>query len=284
MEKLTSILAVVPTGLDVPILLHKTVALARRFGARVEMLTWDSDVKHDIKRLCEEHQYPEVHISSAHRGAAPLHERVLRRISQLHPDLVVKTPAGPKSLRRFTLDANDWELANRCPAPLLLVRPQPWGDMLRLAVAVDVADTNTTDLARRLLHTAGFVALGSQGELDVLYSEREAKDEALRMERAVRLAQLVREFHVGCERIEMFAGEPEIRLPPLVASRRYDVLVLGGQTRRAGLATLMPGTVSRMVESTESDVLLVRTPADPESARAFTAREANEPASAIGAN
>ena len=285
MEKLTSILAIVPTELDVPLLLHKTVALARCFGARVEMLAWDTEVTRTIERLCQEHHYTEVSISSAHRGAAPLHKRIMRRVAQLHPDLLVKTPAGPRSLRRFTLDANDWELANSCPVPLLLVRPQPWSEALRFAVAVDVADSDSAELARSLLHTAGFVALGCQGVLDVLYSERETEDETLRMERAVRLAQLVREFHVGCERIEMFAGDPEIRLPPLVAARRYDVLVLGGQSRRAGLAQLVPGTVSRMMEATESDVLLVRAAGKAEAEfAALTPRAVNAPATAIPAS
>ena len=77
------------------------------------------------------------------------------------------------------------------------------------------------------MHTAGFLALGCHGNLDVLYTEREQQDDFVRMERAVRLAQLVREYHVGCERLQMFEGSPDKRLPPLFAARRYDLLVLG---------------------------------------------------------
>ena len=79
--------------------------------------------------------------------------------------------------------------------PLLLLRGQAWGSPVRLAAAVDVSDDDHTDLARGILHAAGFLALGMHARLDVLYSEVEMHDESLRMERAVKLARLVREFH-----------------------------------------------------------------------------------------
>ena len=66
--------------------------------------------------------------------------------------------------------------------------------------------TTAREIRAQILHTAGFLALGCHGNLDILYSEREQHDETVRMERAVKLAQLVREFHVGCERLQMFDG------------------------------------------------------------------------------
>ena len=117
--------------------------------------------------------------------------------------------------------------------PLMLVDRKPWADPMRFAAAVDVSDAEAArKLRARILHAAGFLALGCRGFLDVLYTEREQHDDALRMERAVRLAQLVREFHVGSERLQMFDGAPEKRLPPLIAARQYDVLVLGAVTHR----------------------------------------------------
>ncbi len=111
--------------------------------------------------------------------------------------------------------------------PVLLAGPKPWERPLRVAAAVDVSDHETAVVARSILQAAGFLALGLHGNLDILYSEREERDETLRMERAVKIAQLVREFHVGCERLQMFDGAPEKRLPPLLAARQYDLLVLG---------------------------------------------------------
>ena len=83
-----------------------------------------------------------------------------------------------------------------------------WTQPVRIAAALDVSDQDGVGVARCILHTAGFLAMGFQGKLDMLYSEREQHDETVRMERAVRLVELVREYHVGCERIQVHSGDP----------------------------------------------------------------------------
>ena len=70
----------------------------------------------------------------------------------------------------------------------------------------------------------------------------------MRMERAVRLAQLVREFHVGCDRLQMFNGAPEKRLLPLFAARQYDLLVLGSVSHRRALGESLRSLTSRLAE------------------------------------
>ena len=233
MEKLTTILAVSTNAAEAELVRARADALATQFHAHVVALLLDTNTDRSLQ------------------------ERILEYVKLTGADLVIKAPAGPQSLRRFALGDSDWALARECPVPLLLARAKTWANPVRFAAAVNVADEEHTDLARALLHTAGFLALGTRGQLDILYSESEANDEPLRMARAVRLAQLVREFHVGCERIQMFSGEPEKRLPPLIAARRYCVLVVGGRSRRRGLSQLAPGVVSKLMEASESDILLV---------------------------
>jgi nucleotide-binding universal stress UspA family protein len=250
MEKLTRILAVAKGIEDGTAVLGKSVALARCFGAYVELLLLDSVDPHELAKLCADVAYDKVILASMHLGAESPTRVILRRVFATQPDLVVKFPAAAHSLRRWTLDDNDWRLANECPAPVLLVRHHPWASPIRFAAAVDVADDETSETARSILHVAGFMALGCHGNLDILYSEREQHDDALRMERAVKLAKLVRECHLGCERIQVFDGEPEQTLPPLVAARHYDVLVLGAQSRQPALK----------VQATEGDVVLINAP------------------------
>jgi universal stress protein E len=261
MEKVTSILAVIEDPEDGAAVLHKAVTLARCFGARVELLIGDVQHAQAFATLCSTFKYDEVTLASVHRGREPVHEVVLRRVREKYHDLVVKSPAGKHPLHRVGLEDNDWQLAQDCPVPLLLVRNRPWEMPLRFAAAVDVADRDTQEVTRAILHTAGYLAMGIHGNLDILYSERELRDESLRMERAVTLAQLVREFHVGCERIQVLTGDPESVLPQIAATRRYDVLVLGARTRQQGLRSIFGGTASRMIEATEGDVVLVKAPA-----------------------
>lgn len=257
MEKLTTVLAVSANVEEAERVRARAEALAAPFQAKVVSLLLDSDAER------------------------PAHERILDFVARTRADLVVKAPAGPHALRRFTLTDNDWQIARECPVPLLLARATAWENPVRLAAAVNVAHEQHTDLARGILHAAGFLALGLRGHLDVLYTETEAQDEPLRVARAVRLSQLVREFHVGFERIQMFAGEPDKRLPPLLSARRYDLLVLGGRSRRSGLAQLAPGVISRIMEATESDILLVNETLPVADAPRVTARATHESATAF---
>ena len=258
MEKLTRILAVANGIEDGSLVLRKSVALARRFGAHIELLLFGLADDLEAATLCAVLAYDKVTVASMHLGVESPTDVILRRVFAAQPDLVVKSPAGEHPLKRWTLYDNDWRLANECPAPVLLVRHAPWASPIRFAAAVDVADDETSDTARSILHAAGFMALGCHGNLDILYSEREQHDDALRMERAVKLAQLVREFHVGCERIQVFDGAPEQVLPPLLSARHYDVLVLGAQSRQPALKNLLGATNSRLVQATEGDVVLVK--------------------------
>ena len=258
MEKLTSILAVVDRPEAGGIILDKALGVARRFGVRVHLLLGDPIHTRAFATLCSKLGYHEVTLQNVDLTAQPLHEIILKCVRVTSPDLVIKAPAGAHPMHRWAFDTNDWSLANECPVPVLLVRDKAWSDPPRFAAAVDVADQDHAHIARGILQAAGFLALGCHANLDVLYSEREQHDETVRMKRAVKLAQLVREFHVGCERIQVFNGMPEKVLPPLATARQYDVLVLGAQTREPGLTTVFGSMTSRMVEATGGDVLLVR--------------------------
>jgi nucleotide-binding universal stress UspA family protein len=257
-EKLTRILAVVACIDECEWVVHKAVALARKFGASVDVLLIDSQNAPAFAKLCTALAYEKLTLSSVSNNGEPLRKLIMQRVHASHPDLVIKVPTGAHPLQAWTLDENDWRLANECPAPVMLVRQKPWTNPVRFAAAVDVADDDFAHLARNLVHTAGFLSLGCHGNLDILYCEREQEDDALRMKRAVKLAQLVREYHVGCERIQVFSGSPERILPPLAAARQYDVLVLGAQTRHPTLKSNFGSMTSRMVEATEGDVILVR--------------------------
>jgi nucleotide-binding universal stress UspA family protein len=258
MQKLTRVLAVVDHPRNAAMVLDKAVALARHFNALVEVIVSDGPAAGLVATRAAEMAYHEVSLFCAFRGAEPLHELVMRRVLLTRPDLVIKDPAGRHPTRRWTLDENDWHLANECPVPVMLAGPRPWDQPMRFAAAVDVADREAETVARAILQTAGMLALSCRANLDVLYSEREQQDETVRMERAVKVAALVREFHVGCERLQIWEGEPEKRLPRLLSSRHYDLLLLGAVTHRAGLMASLNLVTSALAEAADADVVLVK--------------------------
>jgi nucleotide-binding universal stress UspA family protein len=257
MQKLTSILVVLERPADAGVVLVKAVHLARLFDARLQLLAIEPVSTRRVAQHCAALGYPDVTVHSASRLGRHLHAVVVAHVEELKPDLVIKARAGSHPLRRFSLKNNDWRLSQDCPVPLLLTGPRPWANPPRFAAAIDVSDPDSLDVARALMQAAGFLVLGARGNVDLLYTEREQHDDVLRMERAVRLAQLVREFHVGCERLQMFDGVPEKRLPPLITARQYDLVLIGAVSHRTGLVETACPVISRLAEAATGDVLLV---------------------------
>ena len=258
MEKLTSIL-VVAEGLDSGTkILDKTAILARHFGARIELLVGETRDSQGFADLCNARGYEEVVLCSVFRSGQSLNDVILRRVFERSPDLVVKMPANAGGSIRGKASHEDLELAGACPVPLVLMGERPWNNPVKIAAAVDVSNEDDSALVRSIIHAAGFLNLGCEGELDVLYSEREKRDEVLRMSRAVRLARLVREFHVGGERLRHLEGAPENTLPVVAASGEYDILVLGAISHREGISAALHASVTRRVLSEfGGDVVLV---------------------------
>ena len=257
MEKITTVLAVVEESATGDAVLDKAVRLARHFGARVELLIADAALTPEYASRCATLGHDEVSLASVAREGESLQQLLARYLANSTPDLLIKAPTQGHGLLGWISPSHDRELAYSCGIPVLLAGARPWTNPPRFAVPVDVSDEDGVSIARGLLHTAGFLALGCQGNLDVLYSEREDKDDRVRMERAVKLAQLVREFYVGCERLQMFEGLPAQKLPPLIRARQYDVLVLGSSKESESL-----------FEATDGDVLIASTPEFQAGARA----------------
>jgi nucleotide-binding universal stress UspA family protein len=258
LDKLTSILAVVDRPEAGGAILDKSVALARRFGAPIDMIVGDPAHARALTSLCSRLGYRNVTIEIMNLVKRPLREIIVDRVRERQPDLVIKAPAGTHPMRRWTFDSNDWKLANESTVPLLLVRDTAWSEPPRFAAAVDIAGEENALIARGILQAAGFLALGCRADLDILYCERETREQQAYVGHSDKLAQLVREFHVGRERLQIFFGRPEKVLPPKVAALRYDVLVLGSRRGEEGFLGTLGGMTNRLVEATRGDVLLVR--------------------------
>jgi nucleotide-binding universal stress UspA family protein len=257
MEKLTIILAVIETAAGGRIVFERATELARATRARVHVLLLDPSLAKQFAGLCATELDVDILLRSVDLTEETAHEAILRTVAVLEPDVVIKRAGDGSALRRTMLEANDWDLVHECAAPVLLVRDRTWASPPRFGAAVDVSAEHRQEVARAIVHTAGFLALECEAELDVLYSEPEQQDATLRMERAVRLARLVREFRVGCERIQHVSGSPEATLPALIRAKGYDCVVLGS-VRSHGLQSLKEGVTSRLFDATSGDVLFVK--------------------------
>jgi len=281
MDKLTSILVVLDPADESRQVLTKAMILARHFGARLELFVCDSEHAYALT-----HAYDPTGIAEARKACissgqryldavrrslaedvpidthvaceSPLYEAVVHRVLETRPDLVMKGAAGRHLRQRPTLDPNDWQLARTCPAPLMLTRGRPWSAQPRFAAAVDMSETEGRSIARSILQTVGFLALGCRGELDVIYSNAAEAADDVRESRTDVLSRLVNEFRVGHERTKILEGEPEETLPRFAVGKNYDVLVMGALTHRPGISTLLGTLTSKLVDALDCDFVLVK--------------------------
>ncbi len=253
MDKLTSLLVVIDDPDANEILLDKAFMLARNFGARMDILLTDPTALRALEGRCGALGCAGLVNFVLHGSDEPLREVIRRRIASYPVDLVMSGRASPH--------------APASPlVPVMRVGSQRWHHEPRFAVAVDVADGDEDAVARAALHTAGMLSLACGASLDVLYSEREKDDDRLRMERAVHVARLAREFPVRNEGLRMLEGPPEVTLPAAISGQQYDVLVVGMDAEAGGLSPILPGLSTLLAASTSGDVLWVtaaeRAPAD----------------------
>jgi universal stress protein E len=281
MDKLTSILVVIDPADETRHVVAKAMVLARQFHARLELFLCDSEHAYSLRHaydrrgveeatnacLSSSQRYldamrlslaEDVSITTHVACASPLYESIVHRVQEVRPDLVIKSAAGQHPLQRFTLDANDWQLARTCPAPLMLTRGRHWSARGRFAAAIDVSDLGAAALARSIMQTAGFLTLGCEGQLDVLYCEPEKSDSTASKVHKAALGRLVSEFSVGVETQHVVAGTADDVLPGFAGSRDYDLMFIGALTRRHGIGPLMGTLTSRLIDSLACDFVLVK--------------------------
>jgi universal stress protein E len=281
-EKLNTILVVIdPFGTSQHVL-AKGMVFARHFDARLEFFLCDSEqaylLKHAYDRESIEHarqsclvnarKYLEslrssvlaadVPVSVDVACESPLYEGIVQKVARSDPDLVIKGAGRALAQGWCSLDANEWELARACPAPLVLTRGRPWRAQPRFAAAVDVSEGESDARTRTIMRSAEFLARGCHATLDVLYSEDHDGDAAGCTSRATALHELGAEYGVAADHVHVLSGDSEIALPEYLAARRYDMLVLGALTHRPALTTVVGTLTSKLVDAFDCDFMLVR--------------------------
>lgn len=256
----------------------KAVTLARLAGARVELLLCDAEAafsrQHQYEPeaaaraeescLVESRRYlqtlwaglaaRDVEVSLGVACESPLYESIVHAVERSHPDLVVRGAAAAAPL-----DPNDWELVRACPAPLLLTRGMPWKPRPTIAAAVDVSPGESEELTRAILRAATDLAKLAGGTVEIMHAG--GLDAALPSSRDARRAAIAEQArHTGLERAEchLIAGEPATALRELSVRRNFDLIVLGALTHRKALTALVGTLTGRLIESLDTDFLLVK--------------------------
>ena len=285
MKKVGSILVAIERGGNSQQVVAKAVALARRLGARLELFLGNGE-----HAYVQRHQYDRSAVASVREACladsriylqqlwaslaigdvpvtmdaaceSPGYVGIVHKVRHSAPDLVIRGMSEGRHGAGRALEPGDWELVRTCPAPLLLTRGKPWKESPALAAAIDIAAEESSTLTRAILRAAGRLAIECQGTLDVIYAHplAPATPERIASDRAA-LAERARDASVQPRELFVVGGEGAAAIPRFVARHGYDLVALGALTHRKSLTALVGTLTGRLIESLESDVLLVKPP------------------------
>ena len=258
--------------------LAKAIAVARLFGARLELFLCDAESAYEQK-----HQYDprsatlardsslfgareyleslwrsfsadDVAVTMDVACETPLYEGIMHKLERSAPQLVVRGASGREG-RVF--GASDWDLAQSCPVPLLLTKGRLWDPRPVIAAAVDVSSEESPALTHSILGLAKQFADVGDGTLEVLHAGHFYEPETLALHRT-KLEQRAREAGVAPSALHLIDGEPAVALTEFAAACHYDLMVLGALTHRKALTALLGTLTGHLIDTIESDVLLVK--------------------------
>jgi nucleotide-binding universal stress UspA family protein len=192
-------------------------------------------------------------------------ERLVAIAAREGCDLIVTGAARYETLGQMIVGSTITRLVRAAPAPVLMVQDRGTRPYRRIAVATDFSEA----AFQALLTTAGlFPAAGLTlfHAYDIPYAgfvpDRAFERELQAMEAQV-TARVLGDARIGPAlrarvSVEIEHGSPEALLDDFVEDRQIDLVAIGSHGRGAMFDMLIGSTARRLVETLESDLLVVR--------------------------
>lgn len=216
-----------------------------------------------------------VHVEA--RWGMPAYETVLAAVHDLAVDLVVVGAHEPRPALHTRLTDTDWQLMRSCPCPLLLVKDPSFQGYGTVLAAVDplYGHDEPAGTDRAVLGLASLFAKAMGGELRAAHAYPDPAQyswvsavEVLpgvfygseNIERVHREAvrELVEEFGIAPDRVDLAPGDPRLVVPQIAADRQAKLLVLGVLKRGELAQALLGSTAEYVINDAPCDVLMVK--------------------------
>ncbi len=286
-------------------LLLKAQYLARQFNSKIELFSccYNRSIAQGMmfdrdKKEHAEHAFVRQQEAQLEQLAQPLlksgtqvswdvcwdrhtSEAVVRKVLRFEPDLLLQAVAKhPLGLGHMLFAPVDWQIARKCPVPVMFVKARPWGDLLRMAVCVDpLHETDQSALLdQRLLKTASALAEQGFAELDIVHCFNALPHEAIFDEHMVldyqNLQENVQQQHrqalikllAGFDRqvddpeVHLLQGETDQTIAEFADRQQTDILIMGVIARSVLDRILLGSTMERVVDQVHCDVLVIKHP------------------------
>jgi len=254
--------------------LTRAKLIAKATGARLHLLMCDK--KHDhsaLLSLLASQLHDDGYDNVTHEQAwhDTLHESIIDVQQAEGCQLVIKEHRPDNPLKKALLTPSDWKLLRLCPAAVLMVKHErPWTGGVVLA-AVDVGNQ---DHDHRVLHGQivdhGYAIAGlAKGDLHVIAAHPSpmlsAADPVYQLSETIEkryreaLAAFQAEFDVSDERLHVAEGPADVLIPHTAHKLDAVVTVIGTVARKGLYGALIGNTAEVVLDSLESDVLVLKT-------------------------
>ena len=177
--KIQHILVIMDPTIDEQPALSKAIEIAKRFDASIELFLvvyhsglapkWFNQ-EHPQEQIisdylktkqrwldtyCSQVSSENISVSSEVRWHKPLYAEILKKITECHTDMVIKSTHQHPVLNRLLFTPNDWQLLKCCPVPLLLAKHSSTAAYKNVMAAVDLekSEDERKDLDEVILDT-----------------------------------------------------------------------------------------------------------------------------------
>ena len=184
--------------------------------------------------------------------------------------LVIKQHRRDSLLKKAFLTPEDWKLLRYCPCPVLMVKSdEPWtGRAILAAVDVGNSDSEHQTLHTGIVSHASDIAHLCQGELHVLSAHPSpmlsAADPTFQLKETIeqRYREACRrfqdEYEIDDSRLHIQEGPADVLIPKTAHQLNAAVTVIGTVARTGLAGALMGNTAEVVLDSLESDVLVLK--------------------------
>lgn len=200
---------------------------------------------------------------------------ILKAISELQPDLVLKTTHRHGLLKRLVLNNADWYLIRHCPVPLWLVK-QPDKPLKTFCASVDpvhesdkpaALDSKLVATVRALAEATGtdyrvvhcYSPLPHTLAFDAgLIADYDGYSVAVEKFHADSFHAFTASEGIDAAKQQLLRGYPEQVIPDYVEQNAISLLVMGAVSRSRLENALIGHTAERLLDDVTCDVLVIK--------------------------
>ncbi|MFK7864240.1 MAG: universal stress protein [Pseudohongiellaceae bacterium] len=227
-----------------------------------------------LNQLVSEFTDAGIPASSDMASGHNLAEAIIEKVNTLGPDLVLKSTHHHGAIQRSFMSNTDWRLIRKCPAPLMLVKPQSWQESGSIVTAIDPmhAKAEQTTLDELLLSTTKTVAHSLDLSPHVFHSyfpfvsslfpmggESEEYLFRIRKQHEEKLRALTQKHGFDDSSIHLSQGELVPSIIHYLEKCNANLLVIGALSRNALERAIIGNTAEKILENSPCDILIMKT-------------------------